>query len=162
MHYATHNQAFVISRPWSGCGLPAYGCSTDEIGRVSWHARNLAQHIPSLIRKLFTRSIFLRELEWYGQFYSWWRHQMETYSALLALCLGNSPVNGEFPSQRPVTRSFDVFFDLCLRKQGWWLETPSCSLWRHCNIGEIYNRLLFDFNSKDIANLIKMNQNNCH
>ena len=33
---------------------------------------------------------------------------------LLALCAGNSPVNGEFPSQRPVTWSFDVFFDLCL------------------------------------------------
>ena len=38
---------------------------------------------------------------------SWWRHQMETFSALRA---GNSPVTGEFPSQRPVTRSFDVFF----------------------------------------------------
>ena len=35
-----------------------------------------------------------------------------TFSALLALCVGNSPVTGEFPSQRPVTRSFDVFFDL--------------------------------------------------
>ena len=47
----------------------------------------------------------------------WWRHQMETFSALLALCAGNSPVTGEFPSQRPVTRSFDVFFDLRLNKQ---------------------------------------------
>ena len=37
---------------------------------------------------------------------------METFSALLALCGGNSPVTGEFHSQRPVTRSFDVFFDL--------------------------------------------------
>ena len=42
-------------------------------------------------------------------FSPWWRHQMETFSALLALCAGNSPVTGEFPSQRPVTRSFDVF-----------------------------------------------------
>ena len=42
---------------------------------------------------------------------SWWRHQMETVSALLALCAGNSSVIGEFPAQRPVTRSFDVFFD---------------------------------------------------
>ena len=43
---------------------------------------------------------------------------METFSALLALCAGNSPVSGEFPAQRPVTRSFDVFFD---RRQlnGW-------------------------------------------
>ena len=70
---------------------------------------------------------------------AWWRHQMETFSALLALCAGNSQVTGEFPSQRPVTQGFDVFFDLCLNewlsKQswGWWFETPSCSLWRHCN-----------------------------
>ena len=37
---------------------------------------------------------------------------METFSALLAICARNSPVPGEFPAQRPVTRSFDVFFDL--------------------------------------------------
>ena len=49
--------------------------------------------------------------------FSWWRHQMEKLSALLAICAGNSPVPGEFPTQRPVTRSFDVFFDLCLNKR---------------------------------------------
>ena len=43
---------------------------------------------------------------------------METLSTLLAFCAGNSPVTGEFPSQRPVTRSFDVFFDMCLRDAG--------------------------------------------
>ena len=63
-----------------------------------------------------------------------------TFFALLALCAGNSPVTGEFPSQRPVTRSFDVFFDLRLNKRlskqsrRRWFETPSCSLWRHCNV----------------------------
>ena len=68
-----------------------------------------------------------------------WRHQMEPFSALLALCARNSPVTGEFPSQRPVTRSFDVFFDLRLNKRlskqswGWCFETPPLSLWRHCN-----------------------------
>ena len=36
---------------------------------------------------------------------------METFSALLAICAGNSQVTGEFPPQRPVTQSFDVFFD---------------------------------------------------
>ena len=40
---------------------------------------------------------------------AWWRHQMETFSALLALCAGNSPVTGEIPSQMPVTRSIDIF-----------------------------------------------------
>ena len=48
---------------------------------------------------------------------TWWRHQMETFSALLAICAGNSPVPGEFPAQRPVTRSFDVFFHLRLNKR---------------------------------------------
>ena len=42
---------------------------------------------------------------------------METFSASLALCARNSPVTGEFPSQKPVTRSFDVFFDLRLNKR---------------------------------------------
>ena len=64
---------------------------------------------------------------------------METFTALLPLCAGNSPVTGEFPSQRPVTRSFDVSFDLRLNKQlskpsrRRWFETPPRSLWRHCN-----------------------------
>ena len=73
----------------------------------------------------------------------WWRHQMEIFSALLAICAGNSPVSGEFPAQRPVTRSFDIFFDLRLNKRlskqpwGWWFETPSCPLWRQCNVNSI-------------------------
>ena len=41
---------------------------------------------------------------------------METFSALLAICAGNSPVTGEFPAQRPVRQSFDVFFDLHLKQ----------------------------------------------
>ena len=70
-----------------------------------------------------------------------WRHQMETFSTLLAICAGNSPVSGEFPTQRPVTRSFDVFFDLHPNERlskhswGWWLETQSSPLWRHSNVG---------------------------
>ena len=67
---------------------------------------------------------------------------METFSALLAICAGNSPVPGEFPTQRPVTRSFDVFFDQHLNKRlskrwwGWWFETLSRSLWRHRNASD--------------------------
>ena len=41
---------------------------------------------------------------------------MKTFSALLALCAGNSPVTGEFPEQRPVTRNFDVSFHLRMNK----------------------------------------------
>ena len=55
-----------------------------------------------------------------------------------------SPVAGEFPSQRSVIRSFDVFFDLYLNKWlskqswGWWFETPSCPLWRDSNELTLY------------------------
>ena len=76
----------------------------------------------------------------------WWRHKMETFVCVTGPLCGkftghrwNSPVTGEFPAQRPVTRSFDVFIDLRLNKRlskrswGLWSETPSHSLWRHCN-----------------------------
>ena len=69
----------------------------------------------------------------------WWRHKMETFPALLVICAGNSPVTGEFPAQRPVTRSFDVFFDLRLNRRlskQWWawqFETLSRPLWCHRN-----------------------------
>ena len=59
--------------------------------------------------------------------FTWWQ----------ALCAGISQVTGEFPSQRPVTRSFDDFFGLGLNKRlrkqqrRWWFETPLRSLWRH-------------------------------
>ena len=71
---------------------------------------------------------------------SWWRHKMETFSALLAICTWNCPVTGEFAAQRPVTHSFDVFFELIMNKRlnkqswGWWLETPSRPLWHHRNV----------------------------
>ena len=75
-----------------------------------------------------------------GCMMSRWHHEMENFSALLAICAGNSPVTGEFPAQRPVTQSFDVFLDLRLIKRlskqwwGWWFETPSRPLWRHSNV----------------------------
>ena len=88
-----------------------------------------------------------------GVIYTWWHHDLETLSyywpttassngnifRVTGLLCGNSPVTGEFPTQRPAARSFDVFFDLHLYKRlskqwwGWWFETPSRPLWRHCN-----------------------------
>ena len=70
----------------------------------------------------------------------WWRNKLETFSALLALCEGNTSVTSGSPSQRPVTRSFDVFFDLhltkrlCKQSRCRWFEMPSCSLWCHCEV----------------------------
>ena len=102
--------------------LMAFGLTTREIKHCWWSLLSLSL------------SGF-----WYDRSNPWWRHQMETFSALLAICAGNSSVPGEFPAQRPVTRSFDVFFDLCLNKRlskqssGWWFEMLSRPLWRHCH-----------------------------
>ena len=63
---------------------------------------------------------------------------MEIFSALLSICARNSPFTGEFPTQRPVPRNFDIFFDLRMYKRlnirGRWFETPSCPLWRQSNV----------------------------
>ena len=65
--------------------------------------------------------------------------KMETFSVLLAVCEGNSLVTSKFPSQRPVTWSFNGFFDLCLKKRlskqvtRWWSQMPPRWLWHHSN-----------------------------
>ena len=51
---------------------------------------------------------------------------MKTFPALLAICAGNSPVTGEFPAQRPVTRSFDLRM-----KNGWVNNGEAGDLRRH-------------------------------
>ena len=77
-----------------------------------------------------------------------WRHEMETFFVLLAICAGNSPVI----AQRPGTRSFDAFFNLRLNERlskqscGWWFETPLRPLWRHSN-----ETLSFDPDDGDVA-----------
>ena len=69
----------------------------------------------------------------------WWSNTVTRQSS----CKNTGSKCG-FPSQRPVTRSFDVSFDLhlnkCLSKQSWgcWFETTSWSLWRHCNDLSMY------------------------
>ena len=113
-----------------------YGYSSKVRRRIAW-IRQCQKDSMSLkitaIETLFITNCFG------GSVLTWWRHQMETFSALLAICAGNSPVPGEFPTQMPVTRSFDVFFDLRLNKRsskqcwGWWFETLSRPLWRHRN-----------------------------
>ena len=64
---------------------------------------------------------------------------METFSALLVICAGNSSVPGEFPAQRPVARTFDVFFDLRLNRRlnkQWW----SCHQHHHCLLSRLLRR----------------------
>ena len=80
-------------------GSPIYPYSS---GLLQWHLANVML-VPVLMKQhwgIWVKSPF-------------WSHQMETFSMLLALCEGNP---GGFPSQRPVTWSFDVFFDAHLNK----------------------------------------------
>ena len=67
---------------------------------------------------------------WKRESPAWWCHRLEIFSALLAICAGNSPVPGEFPAQRPVTRSFDVSL-ICVRINGPVNNSDAGDLWRH-------------------------------
>ena len=111
-----------MSRKWS---VVKYICCWTEDVHIQTTGYNAGYILANVIHSVVAHR------------YSRWRHQWETFSALLALCAWNSPVIGEFPAQGPVTRSFNIFFDLCLNKQlskkswGWWFETQLHSLWRH-------------------------------
>ena len=127
------------------CVLQTAGCGDTFRKTINDRNKvNSANSIPNRIKKGLISRCFVVLCHHSQRI--WWRHQMETFSAYLAICAGNSPVTGEFSAQRPVMRSFDVFFDLCLNKRlgkqlwGWWFETPSHPLWRHCK--EIHDALL--------------------
>ena len=118
--------------PPSGMGvlgciyLPMAGLWVRNMGNIEWVAYLVNVNIQN------DHQLMINKI-------SWWRHQMENFSALLTICAGNSPVPGEFPAKRPVTRSFDVFFGLRLNTRlstqswGWWFETLPCPLWRYRN-----------------------------
>ena len=121
---------------------------------ILWPMRQISKHNQSL-GSVTTRNLLMRRLIAYWDDLRFWRVHISFYAgralalrtmtpsnrsiALLAICAGNSSVTDEFSAQRPVTRSFDVFFDLLLNKRmskqwwGLWFETPSHPLWRHCN-----------------------------
>ena len=117
-----------------------------------------------MILQTYTGSIFLSKLTiyWKDGTYNlvhmshtvyvtlipWWRHQMGTFSALLAICAGHSPVTGEFPAHSPVTRS--MFVLICAWINGSVnngeagdFETPSRPLWRHCNVDYLTHTFLY-------------------
>ena len=81
-------------------------------------------------------AVLVQTILWY---IPWWRHQMESFSALLALCAGihRSPVNSPHKGQWRGALMFSLICALNKRfsKQswGWWFKTPLRSLWRHCN-----------------------------
>ena len=128
---------------------------TARINRIQFHRRAgtaksyVISHIVlrvvnSLVPQRYY-NVFFNKLRTHAnvkvhELFSWWRQQVETFPALLAICERNSSVPGEFPAERPVTWNFDVFFELRLNKRlskqswGWWFETLSRPLWRHCNV----------------------------
>ena len=134
-------------------GIKAFNASTDirtvSLKSVSWVEESISAFILFVLLNIW--DIFFKFFcgEQWPPILNVWLPQeyvvMVTWSnknifqVTGPLC-GNSPVTVEFLSQRPVMRSFDVFFDLQLNK-GWskqsWLqrsETPLCSLWCHCNL----------------------------
>ena len=112
----------------------------------NYHFLTLQKKIPLLLNRsvpMFTQKMKLSCAKWEPFYMPPCVNMMTSSNGNIfrvtgPLC-GNSPVTGEFPSQRPVARGFDVFFYLRLNKWlskqswGWGFETPSGSLWRHCN-----------------------------
>ena len=97
--------------------------------------------LTSLVYNFCSYKLLVRDFLYIGYFYEVFMMTSSNgniFRVTGPLC-GEFTGPGEFPSQRPVTRSFDVFFDLHLNKRlskqsrGWRFETPSRPLWRHCN-----------------------------
>ena len=133
-------------------------CSIHALYSLLWFADG---HLTNILQDYFTG---IEAIIWLAQCQLWWRHQMETFSALLALWAGNSPVTSEFPSQRPVTWSFDVFFHLHMNKQLsklWrcqWCEMPTLSLWCYCNEWSNHEEYGMNISQKQLYNISKTKQ----
>ena len=137
-------QAFPVANGFNKC---LYYCHfSNSSADISLYCDNISI-VTDLIRLLWTFRWwstdweFPEDLQDLRLWFTRSRHQMKTFSMLLALCEGNPPVTGGFPSQGTVARSFDVFRDLCLNKRlskragqhGY--EMPLHSLWCQCNEG---------------------------
>ena len=92
------------------CGLTATMGFLSDVEFRPW----MCDYIPLFYVNVVTYSCYNLNVG----FVTWWRHQMETFAALLALCAGNSPVTGEFLAQGPVSWSFDVFI-ICAWINDW-------------------------------------------
>ena len=112
--------------------------SLNQSSRSNAFENTVCKMVTILFRPKYVDSLLIDAI--WRRRYWWWRHQMETFFRVTGICAGNWPVTGEFPSQRPVTQSFDVFFYLRLNKRlskqsiSRWFETPSRSLWNYCHL----------------------------
>ena len=145
-------------------------------------APNLAIHISDSLQSL--RALFRHcandgviKLNGYGKHTkghfllhkkrAWWHHQKGNIFRVTGYLCG---VTGEFPAQRPVTRSFNVFFYLRLNKRlskqwgGWWFETPSRLLWRNRNeAGLVVNEKISVVNyTKEFSSSLAKPQLHCN
>ena len=117
---------YGVSRPNELIHYVINPCHSDCIVRICWHYLHFLNREIVLV---YSCNILLHDdvIKW-KHFPRYW-----------PLC-GEFTGPGEFPAQWPVTRSFDVFFDLRLNKRlskqpwGWWFQTPSWSLWHQCNV----------------------------
>ena len=125
--FTTHVMICVISCPWLYCRS---FLSIKEALCCIYTTTNLI-HILQISFK-----VLLFRCQWgnFQGYVSWWRHLMGTSSALLDFC---GSIHYELSYQRPVTRGFDVIFDLRLNKRlskqsrRRWFETPSQPLLGH-------------------------------
>ena len=118
-----------------------------EFSPRGWGKRDATEAAKSCVDPAFgvRISITCGSFPYPMQWVTWWRHQMETFSALLALCAGNSLVTGEFPHKGQWRGAFMLPLICTWNKRsskhswGWWFETLSHPLWRHCNeTGQIW------------------------
>ena len=116
---------------------------------VTWNTIQSAPHtVTCLLSNCYILPSHTCKVEQGDRGDGWWRYpswfshddviKWKHFPRRWPLC-GKFTGPGEFPAQRPATRSFDVFFDLRLNTRlskqpwGWWFETPAWSLWRHRN-----------------------------
>ena len=121
---------YTVSDMWYRYGV-VKKCVKDRSHRILY-----LDAVSYLMTQWQINSFVLTDHICYCLYVTWWRHQMETFSALLAICAGNSPVPGEFPTQRPVTRSFDVTL-ICARINAWVNNREAGDLRRyrpHCDV----------------------------
>ena len=114
-----------------------------ETGDLRRHRPRFWRHCNVMLNTWLMMGQKITSMAWLWKwYYIKWKH-FSRYWPFVRGIHRSGP--GEFPAQRPVTRSFVVLFDLRLNKRlskqswGWWLETQSRPLWRQCN-GGLYFR----------------------
>ena len=113
---------FTLSKSWPHLPRTMSYCA------VSSHLDKLA-----IVRNTFTMRKLPCCLPKPPKRTAWWRHQMETFSALLACCAGAFTDHRWIPHTKASEAELWCFLRLSKQSWGWWFETLSWSLWRHCN-----------------------------